>query len=219
MMTQSQINAFGLQFISHHNEHLDQYNSILKALEGGCTWVQLRMKDASEDEVARTGEKLVPICKEYGAVLIIDDHVEVCKQIGADGVHLGKNDMDPQEAREILGKTKIIGGTCNTFADISRIHSQVDYIGLGPFRYTTTKEKLSPVIGLDGYRDIIWKCREKGINTPIVAIGGIVEADIADILESGPNGIAVSGLIMNAADPVAKTTEIVKMIRQKTTWA
>lgn len=212
MMTQTQLNGFGLQFISHCNERLNQYQSILKALEGGCKWVQLRMKDSSADEVAREAEKLVPVCKEYGAVLIIDDHVDVCKQVGADGVHLGKNDMDPEEARDILGIKYIIGGTCNTFEDIVAIKDKVDYVGLGPFRFTTTKKKLSPVLGLDGYQEIVWKCREKGINLPIVAIGGITESDIPDIMNAGPNGVAISGTIMNADDPVQKTSDIMRML-------
>lgn len=212
MMTQTQLNNFNLQFISHSNEKMNQYQSILKALEGGCKWVQLRMKESAADDVAREAEKLVPICKEYGAVLIIDDHVEVCKQVGADGVHLGKNDMDPEEAREILGSRSIIGGTCNTFEDIVKICGKVDYVGLGPFRFTTTKKKLSPVLGISGYQEIVWRCREKGINMPIVAIGGITEEDIPNILNAGPNGIALSGTIMNAEDPVQKTSDLVRMI-------
>lgn len=219
MMTQSQLNKFFFQFISHRNESMDQYQSILKALEGGCQWVQLRMKEATEDEVASVAERLVPICKEYEAVLIIDDHVEVCRRVGADGVHLGKNDMDPAEAREILGDGKIIGGTCNTFEDIVSINGKVDYIGLGPFRFTTTKEKLSPVLGLDGYQDIVWRCRERQINIPVVAIGGITESDIEPVLQAGPNGIALSGTVMNAVDPVAKTAEIVRLARQMTIWS
>lgn len=216
MMTQNQLNNFELQFITHKNDVLDYYESALKALEGGCMWVQLRMKDYAPDEVARVAERLVPICKEYGATFIIDDHVEVCKQVGADGVHLGKNDMDPREARDILGKKAIIGGTCNTYEDIVAIKDYVDYVGVGPFRFTTTKAKLSPVLGLDGYRNIVWRCREKGINLPIVAIGGITEDDIRPILESGPNGIAISGTIMNAEDPVEKTNSLVRLIRSCT---
>ena len=211
MMTQNQINSFSLQFITHTNERLDYYNSALKALEGGCQWIQLRMKNHTPDEVASVAERLVPICHDYGAVFIIDDHVEVCQRVGADGVHLGKNDMNPAEARDILGPKFIIGGTCNTFDDIVAVKDSVDYVGVGPFRFTTTKEKLSPVLGLDGYRSIVWKCREKSINLPIVAIGGIKESDVVDILDAGPNGIAISGTIMNAEDPVAKTNELVRM--------
>lgn len=212
-MNQTQLNNFELQFITHKNDSLDYYESALKALEGGCRWVQLRMKDFPVDDVIKVAERLVPICHEYGATFIVDDHVDVCRQVGADGVHLGKNDMDPREARDILGQKAVIGGTCNTFDDILSVKDCVDYVGVGPFRFTTTKAKLSPVLGLDGYRNIVWQCRERGINLPIVAIGGITEADIRPILESGPNGIAISGTIMNAVDPVEKTAALVRLVR------
>lgn len=215
MMTQTQLNCFTLQFITHRNEQLDEVEASRLALEGGCRWIQLRMKDASHDEIVAAARKIMPLCREYEAVFLIDDHVDICAEVGADGVHLGKNDMDPAEARAILGNKAIIGGTCNTFADIQNIHDKVDYIGLGPFRFTTTKKKLSPVLGLDGYRNIVWQCRERGINTPIVAIGGITEADIIDIMNSGPNGIALSGTIMNADKPVETTERLVKTLRYR----
>ena len=104
--------------------------------------------------------------------------MELVKQIGADGVHLGKLDMPIKEARERLGKDFIIGGTANTFEDI-RQHAAdgADYIGCGPFRFTTTKQKLSPILGLDGYHSILTQMREKGITIPVVAIGGITRED------------------------------------------
>lgn len=170
------------------------------------------MKEATEDEVAHIAERLKPVVKDYDAVLILDDHVNLCKQLNVHGVHIGKKDMPPAEAREILGDKFIIGGTCNTFEDIQEIHTYVDYIGCGPFRYTTTKKNLAPVLGLDGYQDIIWNCRSNGINTPIVAIGGITESDITDVMNAGPNGIALSGEILNAEDPVSKTRKLVELL-------
>ncbi|MDO4462584.1 MAG: thiamine phosphate synthase [Bacteroidia bacterium] len=203
---------FPLQFISHQNEHISYEEGCLKALEGGCRWIQLRMKESTEDEVAHIAERLKPIIKDYDAVLLLDDHVNLCKQLNVHGVHIGKNDMPPAEARSILGDKYIIGGTCNTFDDIQKIHSHVDYIGCGPFRYTTTKKNLAPVLGLDGYRDIIWQCRSNNINTPIVAIGGITEADVLDVINAGPNGIALSGEILNAPDPVRKIHNLIKLL-------
>ena len=101
--------------------------------------------------------------------------------------------MLPAEARQQLGTGFIIGGTCNTFEDVMQVKDSVDYIGCGPFRFTTTKQGLAPVLGLDGYRNIVWQCRSNGINLPMVAIGGITRQDIPDVLNAGPNGVAVSG--------------------------
>ena len=174
------------------------------ALEGGCKWIQLRMKDASDDEVRQAAAEIQPMCKEHEAVFLLDDRVELAKELHADGVHLGKNDMPIDEARRILGEEYIIGGTANTFDDIQRIASQgADYIGCGPFRFTTTKKNLAPVLGIEGYRDIIAKMRNAGINIPMVAIGGITPDDIDEILATGVQGIAVSGTVLNADDPVA----------------
>ena len=205
MISSENINSMRLQFISHENSRFSYVEGCIKALEGGCRWIQLRMKESTPDDIAHNAEILLPYAKEYEAVLIIDDHVDVCKRVGAHGVHLGKNDMSPEEARKILGDSKIIGGTCNTFDDILRIDKFVDYIGCGPFRYTSTKKNLAPLLGLDGYRELVWKCRSQSINIPIVAIGGITINDVEDIINAGANGIAISGEILNADDPKEMT--------------
>ncbi len=215
MMTREQSLLFALQFITHQNERIGYEESARLALEGGCRWVQLRMKEAPLEEVKAVGLKIKELCKKHEAVFIVDDHVELCKELGADGVHLGKNDMKPAEARKILGDKYIIGGTCNTFSDIEAVCNDVDYVGCGPFRFTQTKKNLAPVLGLDGYREIVWQCRSAGINVPIVAIGGITRSDIEAILEAGPNGIALSGSILNAANPVEETQLIVNMLESR----
>lgn len=106
------------------------------------------MKKNSKAEILQTGRLIKEICQYYNALFIVNDQVEIARQLDADGVHLGLEDMNPEEARKILGPDKIIGATCNTMEDIRlRAIQKVDYIGLGPFRYTTTKQKLSPVGG------------------------------------------------------------------------
>lgn len=211
-MNREQLEAFRLQFITHFNDRFGYYESAQQALLGGCRWIQLRMKDSSEEDVEAMALKIQPLCKEYGAMFIIDDYVSVCQNIKADGVHLGKNDISPIDARNILGDKFIIGGTCNTFEDIEAIKDSVDYVGCGPFRFTNTKKNLSPILGLDGYKSIVWKCRESGIDLPIVAIGGIELTDIKDIIEAEPNGIAMSGTILNAQNPAEETEVIVNEI-------
>lgn len=202
-----------LQFITHYTSSIDYLDSVKIALEGGCKWVQLRMKNASIDEIRPIALQAQALCKEAGATFIIDDHVELVKEINADGVHLGKNDMPIDEARRILGKDYIIGGTANTFEDV-QMHYQkgADYIGCGPFRFTTTKEKLSPVLGLKGYESIVRQMKGNNINLPIVAIGGINYEDIPDLMKTGITGIALSGTILRAEDPVAEMKKLLKLL-------
>ena len=192
-----------IQFITHSNNRYGYVDGARLALEGGCRWVQLRMKEATEAEFMAAAAEIGRLCKEHGATFVLDDHVEWVEKTGADGVHLGKNDMPIDEARKILGSDKIIGGTANTFEDVERLYRQgADYIGCGPFRFTTTKKNLSPVLGLEGYRDITAQMKAHDIQLPIVAIGGILHQDIPAIMQTGVTGIAVSGAILNAENPV-----------------
>ena len=192
-----------IQFITHSNERYDHVEGAKLALQGGCRWIQLRMKDAIEIDFLRAAKKIRRLCDEYHATFILDDHVEWVGLTGADGVHLGKNDMPVDEARKMLGRNRIIGGTANTFEDGERLSRQgADYIGCGPFRFTTTKKNLSPVLGLEGYRSITAQMKAHDIQLPIVAIGGILHQDIPAIMQTGVTGIAVSGAILNAENPV-----------------
>jgi thiamine-phosphate pyrophosphorylase len=205
----------GLLFITHRTERYGYLQSVEIALEGGCRQIQLRMKDCPVAEVEKTAHQAKDLCDRYKAVLYIDDHVDVCRSVDAAGVHLGKQDMAPAEARMVLGDKHIIGGTANTFEDIRLLHKQgVDYIGLGPFRFTTTKKNLSPVLGLEGYRAIIRRCGENGIFLPVLAIGGITIDDIPGIMQTGMSGIALSSTVLNADDPRKETEKIVTLIER-----
>lgn len=202
-----------LQYISHFTPQISYAEGIRMALEGGCRWIQLRMKDAPAEEIIACAEEVLPLCRRHGAKFLLDDHVELVRQLGADGVHLGKNDMPVDEARTILGPDIIIGGTANTIEDIIRLHKQgADYIGCGPFRFTTTKKNLSPILGLEGYKSIVLKMKELGIDLPIVAIGGITVEDIPAVMGTGVSGIALSGAILGAPDPVEMTARIIETI-------
>ena len=203
-----------LQFISHHTEKISYLEGIHEALTGGCHWIQLRMKGVPDYEVREIAYKVKYWCQIMSATLIIDDRVELAKEVGANGVHLGKNDMPVAEARKILGDDFIIGGTANTFSDIKALaEAGADYIGCGPFRYTTTKEKLAPILGIDGYRHIVEEMNAHHISLPIVAIGGITPTDIPAIMQTGVTGVAISGAILRADDPAKETHNIMEMIQ------
>ena len=204
-----------IQFITHANDRYDYLDGVRMALEGGCRWIQLRMKDAPEEEILKTAESTRKLCRQYDAVFLLDDYVELVERSGADGVHLGKNDMPIDEARRLLGKDKIIGGTANTFEDVKRIYSAgADYIGCGPFRFTTTKKKLSPILGLNGYSRIIEQMTAYGIYIPVIAIGGILLQDVSDIMQTGVSGVAVSGAILNANNDDTPVTTMKRFINK-----
>ena len=156
------------QFITHQNERFSYLEGAYLALIGGCDWIQLRMKGATDEEVEPIARKLKLACEGAGATFILDDRVELVKKLHEQGA---------------------------------------DYIGCGPFRYTTTKEKLSPVLGIEGYRQIIEQMRENKISLPMVAIGGLTPDDIDPLAELGI-GVAMSGAILNAENPVTMTRQI-----------
>lgn len=202
-----------LQFITHPSERYSIVEQVKMVLEGGCKWIQLRMKDATDEEVKAVAEELIPLCKEADAILVIDDRVELVKEMEVTGVHLGKKDMPVAEARNLLEGGPIIGATANTASDIFALKGiDVDYVGLGPFRHTTTKENLSPILGLEGYSKIMKEIREAGVQLPVVAIGGITLEDIDDVMATGVNGVAISGAIINAENPVEYTKAILNKL-------
>lgn len=198
-MTESTI----LQFITHTDFGLE------KVLRGGCRWVQLRIKDVDDAAFTEVARRVVPMCHTYGATVIFDDRVNLVEALGADGVHVGKNDMPVAEARALLGPSKIIGATANTASDLMAASvAGADYVGLGPFRFTTTKKRLAPLLGIDGYADIISRCRAEGLSIPVVAIGGITVDDVPRLKHTGVDGVAVSGTVLNSPDPEKTTFQI-----------
>ncbi|MNS34240.1 Thiamine-phosphate synthase [compost metagenome] len=185
-----------LQYISQGETIEKQLYNIHQALDAGCNWVQMRFKNQTQKDVFTLAEAVKPLCEEYLANFIVNDDLHLAEQIAADGVHLGLTDTKIDEARAILGSTKIIGGTANTFEDIeNHVQNGCDYIGLGPFRFTATKEKLSPILGLSGYYEILQKLKKNKIDIPVYAIGGITVRDVSPLMETGVFGIAVSGII------------------------
>lgn len=200
-----------LQYITQGSSATQIKNEVLGVLDGGCKWVQLRMKDTAKEIIVEIGKEIKHLCHSHGAKLIINDSPEICEAIGADGVHLGKSDISTAEARRIIGSNKIIGRTCNTANDVESMAAEdIDYIGLGPLRFTTTKKLLSPIIGLEGYKEIVSKT-----TIPIVAVGGITTEDITPLLKQGVYGVALSGTIAKAANITETTKNIITTIERQ----
>lgn len=202
-----------LHYISQQPEGGTHITAIKAALESGVKWIQLRVKGQPKEDTLGYAVYARELCNKYGAKLIVNDHPDIALKAGAYGLHLGLQDMPVAEARAIVGNKMIIGGTANTFEHIKqRVAEGVDYIGLGPYRFTTTKQKLSPILGLEGYADIMKQVRLAGIQTPIIAIGGIELKDINAIRATGLYGVAVSGAITYAADTSATVQQMYQQL-------
>lgn len=202
-----------LQYITSTSSPVPVVEQIKKVIEGGCRWIQVRMKDATDEEISKVIEEIKPLCIEKEAFLILNDRVELAKTLDVGGVHLGKTDMLPSQARMILGPTAVIGCTANTIDDVMAVQAlDIDYIGIGPFRYTDTKKNLAPVLGMEGVKAICDEIQQKEINIAHVAVGGIKKEDIKALMDAGCNGVAVSGAIAFADDIAKETAEFLKIL-------
>lgn len=203
-----------LQFITNTEAAATPAEQVKGVIAGGCRWVQIRMKDASDEEISRVVEDIKPLCLETETFLILNDRVELAKKLDVGGVHLGKTDMLPSKARMLLGPAAVIGVTANTIDDIKAVRSlDIDYIGMGPYADTRTKKNLAPILGLEGIRNLCTEMEQLEINISHVAVGGIGLADVVPIMEAGSNGIAVSGAIAFADDISKATAEFISALK------
>jgi thiamine-phosphate pyrophosphorylase len=203
-----------LHYISQKTANGSHLDAIEEVLKSGGKWIQLRIKEQSEENVLELALLASALCKSHGAKLIINDYPHIAKEAGADGVHLGLQDMSVRDAREILGRDYIIGGTANTFEDIlKRVSEGADYIGLGPYRFTKTKSNLSPILGLPGYQRLMKNVQEADLEIPIIAIGGIEAEDVKELMKTGIYGLAVSGALTNQSLTVQKIQRIKEQIK------
>lgn len=195
-----------LHFVTYDVPGISHASLAEEVLKGGVRLVQVRVKGRAIEEWIKMAAEVVEVCKKYGALCIVNDSVRVAKEVGADGVHLGMTDGSLDEARRVLGENAMIGASAASLDDLRRIRpGVVDYVGIGPYRWTTTKEDLSPLLGNEGIIDLV-----RGVNTispdlPTVAIGGIRDSDVNQLLRLGVYGVAVASAIGGAEDRILAT--------------
>lgn len=170
-------------------------------IAGGASLVQLREKQLSPREFCEEGRAALSVARGYGVPLIINDRVDIALAIGADGVHLGQDDLPPEAARKLLGDNAIIGYSTHNIGQVKyALTLPIDYLAIGPIFQTTSKENPDPVVGLDGLR----KVRELTANLPLVAIGGITQDNAHSVIEAGADSIAVISAALIPAATIPK---------------
>lgn len=175
--------------------HVEQARQLCAA---GAKWIQLRMKHAERATWLGTAADVVEVCRSHDAICVINDSVAVALASGADGVHLGRADGNWQEAREKLGPRRILGGTVNNRDDAQRAAEAdcLDYVGVGPWRFTANKQNLAPILGADGIRALVRQLD----GLPAWAIGGIEAEDLSAVRATGATGAAVSSVLFRGGD-------------------
>lgn len=170
--------------------HTDQVQALCSA---GVDWVQLRAKEMSDQELEPIAFECMIRCREIGSTFVLNDRLDLALRLGADGVHLGKLDTPWAEARERAGEDFLIGGTVNSVADAEQAVASgvLDYVGVGPFKFTQTKKNLAPVLAESDWRAIL----ETLGDLPSYAIGGIEPADIPEVLGLGVTGTAICSVL------------------------
>ncbi len=203
-----------LQFITNTESRTPVAEQVKGFIAGGGRWVQIRMKEASDEDITAVVNEIKPLCLETETFLLLNDRVELAKTLDVGGVHLGKTDMLPSKARLILGPAAVIGVTANTIDDIKAVRSlDIDYIGMGPYAMTTTKKNLAPILGLEGVRTLCKDMEQLEIDIAHVAVGGIKLEDVVPLMEAGANGVAVSGAIANAEDIARETSRFLEALK------
>lgn len=189
---------YPIQYLTVDMDGFTHQQQAKAACAAGFRWIQLRSKNMHQEEWLRTARDIREITHQYKATFIVNDNSEIAMASNADGVHLGKEDDDLRSCRKHY-PNMLIGYSCNTISDIEYAQNNgADYCGIGPFRYTTTRTKLNPILGIDGLMQIMQQYNEKNLSIPLYAIGGITALDIVPIIGTGIHGVAVSSYITNA---------------------
>ncbi|WP_179338677.1 thiamine phosphate synthase [Winogradskyella ludwigii] len=195
-----------LHYISQGNSPKEHLDNIQKACSSGAELVQLRLKNVSEKRVLKIATEARAITSHFQTRLLINDHYKIAKEVKADGVHLGPKDCSISVARKYLYAWQMIGATANTLQECEALlDTEIDYISLGPFRETTTKDNLPPILGLSGFSAITDVLKTP---IPIIGVGGITIDDVADILAAGISGIAVSTAITENFNVIKRFNEL-----------
>ncbi|MES2828517.1 MAG: thiamine phosphate synthase [Bacteroidota bacterium] len=190
-----------LHFITHDIEQHTHIEQARIACEAGAKWIQYRCLTKGDDELLKDINVIADLCDDWGATLIVTDHIHLNGMADIQGFHIEDMEADFVALREKLGEAVTIGGSSNTIDGLIRLATEgADYAGFGPFKITTTKPNKAPLLGIEEYTKAISVLNERQINLPILAVGGVTVNDIEPLLKTGVFGIAASSAINQAED-------------------
>lgn len=190
-----------LHFITHDIQQYSHIEQAQIACEAGAKWIQYRCLTKNDEDLLTDIHTIAEICDDWGATLIVTDHIHLKGKADIQGFHIEDMDADFKALREQLGEETTLGGSSNTVEGLVKLAAQgVDYAGFGPFNVTTTKPNNAPLLGVNGYKEGMAQLKAQNINLPVLAVGGITIDDVDSLMETGIFGIAASSAINQAAD-------------------
>ena len=202
-----------LHYLTQDLPNLSHTEQVQMACEGGANWIQYRCFSKSDDEMLEELHPIASICDDWGATLIVTDHVHLVPLADIQGVHIEDIDADITLVRNQLGDAKTIGVSAINLDQIKKhIANGADYIGCGPFAHTDTKPNDFPLWGFDGYKKTVEALKYEGYTLPIIAVGGIKSEDVAALMDTGVDGIAVSAAINLSDNIVEAYSEIHRLV-------
>ncbi len=200
-----------LQYITSTDCGRSVPDQVRAVIAGGCRWITVRMPDASDEEIEKVINEIMPLCIEKESFLLLDRRVELAKKVNVGGVNLGKGEMTPSQARMILGPAAVVGLEVDSMDAIEAVRAlDIDYLAIGPFRRDAHDDK--DALDTERIKAICHKKHEKEIDIAHVAYGDINKDDVKGLLAAGCDGIAVSDAIAKADDMESATREFVAMM-------
>ena len=197
-----------LHYIANHRGQTDPSRVlalISVVLEAGVPCVQVRSKECSDRQRFDVATGAVKLCHDAGATCIVDDRVDIALATGADGAHVGPEDLPVAEARRLLGPEALLGASARTIEGaLAAVAAGADYLGAGPCYASDSKDGLPPPIGAAGLAAVA-----QGVGVPVLAIGGVTASRVPELFEAGAHGVAVINAIAGAADPASAARELV----------
>ena len=197
---------FDVYFITDSNFGWTHEQLAEMALKAGIRVIQFREKKMSTKQMFETAKRLRKLTEDYDAILIINDRVDLALAVGADGVHVGQDDLPAEVVREIFDG--IVGVSAHTVEEAKRAERYADYLGVGPVFATKTKRDAKEPIGIEGLRRIV-----QAVNIPVVAIGSINRDNVLEVLKTGVAGVAVISAIAGARNPEEEAKKLLEIVR------
>lgn len=202
-----------LHFITHDINQHSHVQQAQIACEAGAKWIQYRSLSKADDELLADINAIAAICDDWGATLIVTNHIHLKGKADIQGFHIEDMDADFIALRKQIGEEYTLGGSSNTVENLIRLaHEGADYAGFGPFKITTTKPNNSPLLGIEGYAKAVSQLQQTDIMLPILAVGGVSLADIPELMATGIYGIAASSAINQAEDMYEAYVDFYKAI-------